>query len=98
VWQQSVVSVAGRQAACELGGEAVILDLDSGIYYGLDEVGAVAWDVIRTAESPANLGSLCAAVEARFEVSHETCERDLIELLTELERAGLVEVRSGAPE
>ena len=31
------------QASCDLGGEAVLLNLESGQYYGLDPVGARIW-------------------------------------------------------
>ena len=36
----SIVKVSEQQSSCELDGEAAILHLDAGFYYGLDGVGA----------------------------------------------------------
>lgn len=39
--------VAGRaQVSCDLGGEAAILHLTTGTYYGLDPVGARIWTLL----------------------------------------------------
>jgi hypothetical protein len=73
----------------ELDGQAVLLHLDGGRYFGLDEVGTRMWQVL--AESP----SIQAAYErllAEFEVEPEQLRQDLEEWITELTRQGLVEV------
>ena len=44
---RSVVVAAADQVSCDLGGEAAILDLKSGIYYGLDPVGTRIWSLIQ---------------------------------------------------
>ena len=38
--RDSIIKVAKEQVACDLAGEAVILSLKSGQYFGLNEVGA----------------------------------------------------------
>ena len=40
---QSVVVAGARQVSCDLAGEAAILHLGSGTYYGLDPVGTRIW-------------------------------------------------------
>lgn len=37
----SIVAVTPEQVSSELSGEAVILSLKDGVYYGLNEVGAL---------------------------------------------------------
>ena len=72
----------------ELGGEAVLLDLEGEMYYGLDEVGARFW--ILLSES----GSVGGAVDTlldEFNVSREVLEADISSLLRELLNRGLVE-------
>jgi hypothetical protein len=44
-----IVSTNGRTLVRELDGEAVILDLDSGMYYGLNRVATVVWNRIAAA-------------------------------------------------
>ena len=41
----TVVAVQG-QVSSDLGGEVAILDLNAGMYYGLDEVGVRVWDLV----------------------------------------------------
>ena len=86
------VSRTSAQASCDLGGEAVLLNLESGQYYGLDPVGARIWELLR---SPHSVQSLHAAILEEYEVDSETCLRDLSSIVAALNRAGLVEVQDG---
>jgi hypothetical protein len=43
----SIVVAVKDQLSCDLAGEAVILNLKSGMYYGLDPVGARIWQLIQ---------------------------------------------------
>ncbi len=86
------ISRTRAQASCDLGGEAVLLNLESGQYYGLDPVGARIWELLR---SPHSVQSLQATILEEYEVDAETCLRDLSTLVAALQRAGLVEVQHG---
>lgn len=77
-------------AACELGGEAVLLDLNTGVYYGLDPVGTRVW---RLLQQPRSLAELRDLVVDEFDVSPERCEADLAAFLESLNAHGLL--RSG---
>jgi hypothetical protein len=79
---------AREQVSAELDGEAVILSLADGVYYGLDGVGAFVWELLR---EPRTLAELCARVTAEFNVDTATAEHDLRDLLGELEKRSLVE-------
>lgn len=74
----------------QLGGEVVALDLESGKYFGLNEVGSRVWDLLQT---PCSLGSIQEALLQEYEVSAEDLWRDLESLVSELVRHGLAEVR-----
>ena len=90
----ATVLVAARdQVSTELEGEAVILSLADGVYYGLDGVGAMVWERLR---EPTRVADLVDAVTAAFPVDRETAERDLLALLAELAERGLVETVGGA--
>jgi hypothetical protein len=85
----ATVLVAARdQVSTELEGEAVILGLADGVYYGLDGVGALVWERLR---EPHSVAELVGAVTAAFDVDAATAERDLRDLLGELAGRGLVE-------
>jgi hypothetical protein len=85
----STVVATGDQLSTELGGEAVVLNLATGTYYGLNETGARVWSLLAV---PTSVDAVCRQLEAEFEVDPETCETTVIELLDALARAGLVEV------
>jgi hypothetical protein len=76
----------------DLADEAVLLDLESGVYYGLDPVGARIWQLV---QAPTTVGAVREAIVAEFDVAPERCERDLLALLRDLARAGLLDVRDG---
>lgn len=84
------VAAARDQVSVEVEGEAVILSLADGVYYGLDPVGARVWGLM---EQPRTVAELRDAVVAEWEVDAPTAERDLLELLADLAARGLVEVR-----
>ena len=69
--------------------EFVILNLDSGIYYGLEQVGARIWDLI---QRPASVGSIRDTLVSEYEVDPGRCERDLQALLADLAAKGLVRI------
>lgn len=69
-----------------LEGEAVLLRLDAGIYYGLDPVGTRIWELI------GELGALrlvFEAVRGEYDVDEEPLERDLLQLVADLCANGL---------
>lgn len=85
----AVVVAARDQVSADLEGEAVILNLADGVYYGLDGVGARIWELLR---EPRTAAELRDAVAAEFEVDVGTAWRDLAGLLEELLERGLVEL------
>jgi len=82
-----------RQVACVVGGEAVILQLDNGVYYSLNPVGARVWALL---QEPRTLAELVERVVEEFDVGAERCQADVAELLAALGAHALV-VPVGAP-
>lgn len=73
--------------AREVGEETVILDLNSGTYFGLDPVGTRAWALVNEGGS---LGAVCEQMLQEFEVDRATLETDLTTLVNELVSKGLL--------
>jgi hypothetical protein len=73
--------------ARQLGEETVILDLESGTYFGLDPVGARIWQLMKEGKS---LAEICEAMLEEYEVSREELERDALALAQDLEARSLI--------
>lgn len=74
--------------AREVGGEMVLLDLASGIYFGLDPVGSRVWAAL--SDNAASLDELADVIEAAFDAPRSTIEHDLENLLRQLTEKQLV--------
>jgi hypothetical protein len=72
----------------DLDGEAVLLHLGSGVYFGLDEVGARIWSLL--AEG-ADLRTVARTVASEYDVDEARCAKDLLELVVEMEKHALVD-------
>jgi len=71
----------------EVSGEMVLLDLSSESYFGLDEIGARIWQLLSDGFS---VGEALDVLLQEYEVSRETLEADVGELLDNLAEAGLI--------
>jgi hypothetical protein len=71
----------------ELEGEAVILNLESGVYFGLNEVGTRIWALIQQYSS---LRKVLEAIQQEYDVAPQTLESDLLQLVEQLNARGLV--------
>ena len=75
-----------------VGEEAVLLNLKTELYLGLDTVGTRMWTVLHEAVS---IQAAYEALLAEFEVEPEQLRADLDEFLDKLLEQGLIEVRTG---
>jgi hypothetical protein len=82
------------QVSCELDGEAVILQMGTGTYYGLNEVGRSIWDFIQQSHT---YDEIMAKMLEEYDVERGQLDRDLSTLLRNLMAAGLVEVSGHRP-
>lgn len=73
----------------ELDGESVLLNLESGHYFGLDDVGTRVWTL---ALAGPTLGDALRALEEEYDVAPEQLAADVQELLRQLVDHKLVEV------
>jgi hypothetical protein len=71
----------------ELDGEGVILNLASGIYFGLDETGMRMWQLI---DEHGRLDAVLARLCDEYDATPEIIERDLLRLASELSDNGLL--------
>jgi hypothetical protein len=75
-----------------IDGQAVLLNLKTERYFGLDEVGTTMWQRLTTADS---VEAAYATLVAEYEVEPERLRADLSDFTDRLIQNGLLEVRSG---
>ena len=73
-----------------LDNEAVLLNLENGVYYTLNPVGTAIWELV-TGER--TLSEILSALCERYDVRPEAARRDLVALVTHLSREGLIRER-----
>lgn len=84
------VCVAPDVLMRELEGEAVLLNLDSETYFGLDEIGTSMWTALAASGT---LESAYAALLEIYDADPERLRADLLDFVGQLAEAGLVDVQ-----
>lgn len=90
----TVVRAVRSQVSTVLGGEAVMLELSRGVYFGLNEVGTRVWELV---QEPRDVASIRDAVCEEYEVAPDRCLIDVEGLLERMRGEGLVEVVDASP-
>ena len=73
----------------EIEGESVLLNLKSGIYFGLNSVGTRIWHLLQQFQS---LKKVLPVLAAEYQVGLERCQKDLLSLIAALDQSGLVQI------
>ncbi len=73
----------------ELDGEAVLLNLESERYFGLDDVGTRVWQHLLEQR---RLERVCEEMQKEFDVDESRLRADILQLVEELIEAGIVTV------
>ena len=89
VTADSKVVATKEQLSSDLTGETIILNSKSGVYFGLNAVGASIWNLI---QEPKTINEIRDAILAKYQVEPEQCESDILGLLQEMQTEGLIEV------
>jgi hypothetical protein len=67
--------------------EMVMMDINQGLYFGLEDVAKVIWDYLAT---PCTVAALFYYLRTIYAVDEQTPETDLDEFLTEMEKNQLI--------
>lgn len=73
----------------DLEGEAVLLNLESGVYFGLDPVGTQIWHLLL---EPCTLQKILDALVDEYEVTKGECADDLLRFIGRLRENELIEI------
>lgn len=79
---------SGEILASEVDDELVILDNETEMYYGLNEVGRHIWNQL---DDPRTFDDLVGSVSTEFDVSRSECRSDVESFLEDLIDSGLID-------
>jgi len=89
------VTISPQVVFKELGGEGVLLDMASGIYFGLDETSTRLWLLLQMNGS---LRRVFDEMIEEFEVDPDRLERDLLQFVADLTRRNLASLATNSPQ
>ena len=75
--------------SCDLNGEAVVLNIKNGKYYGLNTVGVTIWEVI---QNPSSFEDIKSVILREYEVDDTTCGEEIKSFLEIMKKENLIEV------
>ena len=84
---ESSFSVPNEVMSRLVDDETVLLDLASGIYFGLDGVGQRIWEIVAAGQTA---GQIAAIIANEYEVDDTRAQTDVVEFLGELLERGLL--------
>ncbi len=89
-WWRLYPAVRQQVTARQVGPDKVVLNLSSGTFVTLNEVGAFLWDRI---DGRRDLQAILDELLAEYEVDEPTARADVGRIVEELRKEGLVELR-----
>lgn len=85
----ATVARSDALVSAPLGEELAMMDVDSGSYYLLDDIGTFIWEALA---APILVSDVLAQVRAEYDVTPERCEADVLGLLESLHDKGLLRI------
>lgn len=79
----------GDHPSSDIGDEVVLMNVESGNYYGLGATGTRIWALIA---EPIRVGAVCEALTEEFDVSEADCRTQVTRFLEQLRSEGLIDV------
>ncbi len=84
---ETKIVIPSQVMSRQVGDETVILDLGSGMYFGLDPVGAKIWQLLSEGHQ---LDAVVSTLAAEYDVPEAQLRQDVNSLVSELVSRGLV--------
>jgi len=88
---QTIVQRAQCPDFSRLDDSYLAIDAQRGYCYSMNATAAKIWEMIA---QPTSLADLCARLQQEYAVDKETCLRDTMALVSNLQASGLLQVRN----
>lgn len=82
------------QVSGDLDGKIVLLSIENGEYYNMNEVGSRIWALL---EKPMTVATLVETLLAEFEVTRAQCEQEALAFLEQLRQDKLLKIEASRP-
>ena len=90
ITMETTVVRADDLLATDLDSETILMGIEQGAYYGMEETARRIWELV---EQPRQVADLCRQLAVEYNVAPDVCERDVIAFLEELAEENLVIVK-----
>lgn len=87
--EDTVVVAIDEHVSSELADEEVVLQTETGTYYGLNPVGQYVWELL---DEPRRAGDLPELVAREYDTTASECRSDVFAFVNDLLDAELVEI------
>ena len=75
--------------AADMDGEVMMMNIDTGKYFALNDVASYIWTKLA---QPLSLRRICESVQTEFDVTSDDCERDTKLFVQSMVRDGLLQM------
>ena len=82
------ISISDNVVSADLDGEAVLLNIETGVYFGLDQLGTEIWKGIEDGEGE---DDIFARLLKEYDVEPGQLRSDLSDFLRQLAQRGLID-------
>ena len=89
----TLISRTNGFVTASVNNELMMLNVEKGAYYSLDPIAANIWELI---EAPVSVETIVQALQARYAVSLEECQADVLTFLEKLLENGMIELDAHA--
>ena len=89
----TIVKQSPKQVNTDLDGDTIIMNIDNGVYFSLDDISTKIWDLI---SEPNSISQVCEKLIKTYDVSMEQCEKQVIAFFNDLSKEGLLSIEAWA--
>ena len=86
---ETIIRRSDALLSTSLGDDVVMMDVEQGVYYGLEPVAARIWTLT---EEPLSVGSLCERLVTEYQISPAQCQQEVLAFLRELLNQHIVQI------
>jgi hypothetical protein len=74
----------------DMDGKIVMMNIETGSYYGLDGVAAEIWTFL---ENPSDVGAICSHLQVEYDVDKNICKEETIAFLKQMENKNIIIIK-----
>ena len=86
--ENSLIAASKDIETAELEGEAVLLDISTGLYFGLSAVGA---RIMAMLKNPIHVREIISTLSTEYDVSLDQLRSDIVEFLKDMQDRNLIQ-------